>query len=658
MRSYLGLIVGPCIDIAAYLLAVGLFAASPERAQILSFGAAVVLGYLPLLRSHPNRGVRGRTAGLVLHLAVVTLLVFFVRSDVLIGLMGGRGGPSQAVLLIAAVATALMIVPGYAYCASNGEWRLGSGVGWQTGAIGLVVVAAALRLVYSGCVELMPEETYYWNYARHLDIGYLDHPPMVAWLIGAGTQAFGDGEFGVRVGALCSGAIATFFTYRLTRNLFGQPSALVAVLLVQTLPFFYLSGMLMTPDAPLTAAWAASLYFLERALVAGRRTAWWGAGLCLGIGLLSKYTIVLVAASALIFVLIDPKARQWLRRLDPYAAALLALAVFSPVIVWNARNEWASFLFQTSHRLADRPQFALHKLIGSAIVLLTPTGFAAAALALTRGAPERMPDSATERESATERGSAAQPESAADAGNRQRAWRFLQVATLTPLAVFVVFSFRHEVKLDWTGAPWVAAVPLLASGIVDSARGVPGGFRSFLRRSWVPTLIVLLLAYGSGLYDLTWGIPGVGYGRHAELVPVGWRELGRGINQVVRSEAARTGQAPLVVGMDRYAIASELAFYTPDQASGVGRTSSGHLFGQVGLMYERWFPPADEKGRNLVLVAWNREDLASDRVVSAVERLDPIQEGVLTRGDGIIRRFYYRLAYGYRGAARQASAAD
>jgi dolichol-phosphate mannosyltransferase len=642
MRSYLGKLVGPGIDVAAYWLAVRLCAASAERAQILSFGAAVVFAYLPFLRSHPDRRVRGWTAGLVLHVAMVTLLAFFVRSGVLIGLMGGRASPSQAPILIAAVTTALMIVPGYAYCASSAQWRLGSGARWQIGAIGMVVAAVALRLVYCGRVELMPEETYYWNYARHLDIGYLDHPPMVAWLIGAGTRVFGDSEFGVRIGALCSGAIATFFTYRLTRNLFGRPSALVAAVLMQTLPFFFLAGMLMTPDAPLTAAWAASLYFLERALVAGRRMAWWGAGLCLGIGLLSKYTIVLVAVSALIFALIDPKARQWLRRLDPYGAALLALAVFSPVIVWNAHNQWASFLFQTSHRLADRPQFALHKLIASAIVLLTPTGFAAAALALTRGPSEPIPER----------------ESAPDEGNPQRAWRFLQVATLTPMAVFVVFSFRHEVKLDWTGAPWVAAIPLLACGIVDSARGVATGFRSFLRRTWVPTLIVLLLVYGAGLYDLTWGIPGVGYGRHAELIPIGWRELGGQIDRIAQSVGTQTGQAPLVVGMDRYAIASELAFYAPDQATGVRRTSSGHLFGQVGLMYERWFPPAEERGRNLLLVAWSREDLTSDRVVSAVERLDPIQEGVLTRGDGIIRRYYYRVAYGYREAARQASAAD
>lgn len=644
MRSPLGVLLGPGIDIAAYLLGAWLCGVSADRAQMLSFAAAAGFAYLPWLRSRPDLQARGWTAGLALHLAVVALLAFFVRSGVLFAFIGGSGWQGHAALAIAGIAaaaiiTSLMMYAGFAYCASYREWRFGGGAGWRAGAVGLVVAAAALRVIYSGQVELLPEEAYYWNYARHLDIGYLDHPPMVAWLIGAGTWMFGSGEFGVRIGALCTGAIATFFTYRLTENLFGRPSALAAAVLMQVLPFFFLAGMLMTPDAPLTAAWAASLYFLERALVAGRRGAWWGAGICLGLGLLSKYTIALLALSALIFALIDPRARRWLRRPVPYGAAMLALAVFSPVIVWNARHEWASFLFQTSHRLADRPQFALHKLIASAIVLLTPTGLAGVAAALVRGVPER--ESAPTEE-----------------GRRERGWRFLKVATLTPLAVFMVFSFRHEVKLDWTGAPWVAAVPLLASRIVDSARGAAAGFRAFIRRTWIPTLIALLLVYGAGLYDLTWGIPGVGYGKHAELVPIGWRELGSQVNAIAERVGQETGRPPLIVGMDRYAIASELAFYAPDQTEGVGRTSSGHLFGQVGLMYERWFPPAEERGRNLLLIAWNRTDLMSERVSSAVERLDPIEEGVLIRGDGIIRRYYYRIGYGYRGIERQAAAAD
>ena len=91
---------------------------------------------------------------------------------------------------MAAIAASFMMYAGFGYCASHREWRLGGGAGWRTGAVGIIVAGAALRLVYSGQVELLPEETYYWNYARHLDIGYLDHPPMVAWLIGAGTSGF------------------------------------------------------------------------------------------------------------------------------------------------------------------------------------------------------------------------------------------------------------------------------------------------------------------------------------------------------------------------------------------------------------------------------------------------------------------------------------
>jgi dolichol-phosphate mannosyltransferase len=644
MRLHPGWFLAPGIDIAVFLLANGLGGVSTERAQILSFATAVVLGYLPLLLRHPQTRLSGRSGELALHVAVVTLIAFFARSGVLISMHGWESG-AHASIVIAAIATALLMHPAYAYCASSRAWHLGSGAGWQTGAIGIATAATVLRLVYSGRVELLPEETYYWNYAQHLDIGYLDHPPMVAWLIAAGTRLFGSGEFGVRIGALLSGGVATFFAYRLTDNLFGRSSALVALVLVQILPFLFVAGLLMTPDAPLTAAWVASLYFLERALVAGRRDAWWGAGICLGLGLLSKYTIVLVALSAFIFAIIDPQSRRWFRRPEPYAACLLALAVFSPVIAWNAQNHWVSFLFQTSRRLADRPQFALHKLIASVIVLLTPSGVAAAVWALTRGVRGGQSSPGSE-------------DSRGEDGQRGRGWRFLQVATLTPLAVFVVFSLRHEVKLDWTGAPLLAAVPLLACGIVEGARGAAAGWCALLRASWVPTLIVLLLIYGAGLYDLTWGIPGVGYGKHAELVPVGWRELGDQVDAIAGRIGREGGQAPLVVGMDRYAIASELAFYTPDQARGVGRTSSGHLFGQVGLMYERWFPPAAETGRNLILVAWSREELLSGQVSSAAARMGPIQEGVLMRGKEVIRRYYYRVAYGYRGGARQGSAAN
>ncbi len=496
---------------------------------------------------------------------------------------------------------------------------------WRAFMIGLIGCAFLLRLLYSTQVELLPEEAYYWNYARHLDIAYLDHPPMVAWLISLGTRLFGNTEFGVRFGALCCGVAAAFFVFRLTRNLFDERSALLALAMVQILPFFFLSGILMTPDAPLTAAWAASLYFLERALIADRPRAWMWAGSSLGIGLLSKYTIGLLGVAALTFMLADPASRRWFRRWEPYAGLLIAVAVFAPVILWNAQHDWASFAFQTSRRLAEQPRFSLHKLIGAAVVLLTPIGAVAVAVALMR------------------------PHRGALGKGIARAWRLLRIAVLVPVSVFVVFSLRHEVKLDWTGAPWVAALPLMAFGLAETDGAIPKTTR-WLLAIWPPTMAAMLLIYGGGLYYLVFGIPGLGYTRHMELVPVEWRDFGAQIEGVADALRAKFGDGLMVVGMDRYAIASELAFYSHDQSKAVARTSSGHLFGDVGLMYEQWFPVDLQTGRALLLVAWDPDQLAAAHLEKHVDRLEPVREGVLVRDGRMVRPYFYRVAHGYRYA--------
>jgi len=523
------------------------------------------------------------------------------------------------------------------------KWEVGTGYGrrfasatfagqWQALVLGLAGGAFVLRWLYAGQVELMPEETYYWNYSRHLDIGYLDHPPLVAWLIRLGTALFGDTEFGVRSGALLCGVTASVLVFRLTRHMFGEQTALMALALSLLLPFFFMSGFLMTPDAPLTAAWAAALYFTERALIGGRRRAWAWAGLAFGVGLLAKYTIALLGVATFVFMLLDPPSRRWFRRWEPYAAVLIAVVVFAPVIYWNSQHEWASFVFQTSRRLAERPRFSLHKLIGAAMVLLTPTGLIAICVAVARGLPERM---AMTGEDAL-----------------RRRWTFLTVCLIVPLSVFLLFSLRHEVKLDWTGAPWVAALPLLALGITESnLRGGPPGAR-WLRAAWPPTLTVMLLIYTCGLYYLVLGMPGVGYSQHTELLPVAWRDFGRQIEDLAADVRRENGTDVLIVGMDRYAIASEAAFYAGDRDRAVATTSSGHLFGDVGLMYERWFPRSAQAGRTLLLVAWDEQTLVDPRLARWVDHLDPVHRGVLMHNERTVRTYYYRVAHGYRPDAQ------
>ncbi len=636
MNRQLATALTPLIDIALFcvLIANGL---SLRASHITSFCVAMTLNYLLKVRS--TLVAERRTQDWRLHgrMLLVAAMALFLRGGVLGLLSSAWGWPAQIAIVFAAVAALAVTAPGFSLALSSAR----SDARPHALAIALVIYAVALRLVYLGCVELLPEEAYYWNYARHLDIGYLDHPPLVAWLIRLGTGAFGQTEFGIRVGALSCAIIASTFIYRLTRNLYGAAIAPAALLLGQILPFFFLSGLLMTPDAALTAAWAASLYYLERALVADRPAAWWGVGIALGIGMISKYSIGLLVPVTLAFMLWDGSSRRWWGRWQPYGAALLALAIFTPVILWNSQHEWASFAFQTSRRLAEAPRFALHKLLASILVLITPIGALAVVVAFTRRTP-------ADGGGVDARGSG----EGGDGALRRR--RFTAVSVCVPLAVFAIFSLRHEVKLDWTGAPLTAALPIIALGMIATGAnaGAHAGVRAWLRNAWMPTLMSLLLIYGAGLHYLVLGLPGLGYGKHIELVPVGWRDFSRRIAAIAAKTRTETGHEPLIVGMDRYAIASELAFYLTKDPGIVVETSSAHLFEGVGLMYERWTPAEQQQGRTLLLVAWDPRDLAGTAIESRTERLGPIEDELLTRDGQVVRHYYHRLAYNYRSIPR------
>jgi dolichol-phosphate mannosyltransferase len=367
---------------------------------------------------------------------------------------------------------------------------------------------------------------------------------------------------------------------------------------------------------------------LHRALIFDRASAWWPAGLWLGLGLLSKYTIGMLVPATLLFMIWDAQSRHWLRHWGPYVAGLLALVIFSPVIYWNATHEWASFVFQTSRRLAEAPRFSLHRLFLSVLILLTPVGLVSVV---------RMfwPQDA-----------------AATATQERRSRRFLQLCILTPLVVFFIFSLRHEVKFDWTGALWLAAVPVLSSAVVSSGKSVVAkGTGGSGPNGWVTTLVILLFIYGAAFHDFVLGLPAVGYSTHMELMPVGWRELGEQLSVVENDMRRKTGTVPLVVGLDRYETASELAFYAPDQARSVSGTSSDSLFGGLGLMYKRWFPEQAERGRNILLVGWSAQDIDKPEVRARLQRLEPITEATLVRDGRIIRHYYYRLGLGYQPAA-------
>jgi len=246
---------------------------------------------------------------------------------------------------------------------------------WLLGLLALT----ALRLLAAWWLPPAPDEAYYWVWGRALAPGYYDHPPMVALWIAAGTALVGDTALGIRLLAPLGVAVASVLLALAGNALFPErrPGAWAAALLNATL-LFGAGSVLITPDTPLLVFWCAAIWALAR-LHETQDGRWWLAfGLLAGLALLSKYTAVLLGAGVVLWLLLEPQARHWLRDWRLWAGGLLAFLVFSPVILWNAMHGWVSFSKQGGRAGSIEAGPALRylgELIGGQLGLATPIIF-------------------------------------------------------------------------------------------------------------------------------------------------------------------------------------------------------------------------------------------------------------------------------------------
>ncbi len=553
----------------------------------------------------------------------IVLLGLFIRDGILASPIL-TNGTSPFLLAGTIVVTSIVIWSAALLCVRLQALDF-QAMNWKAFGTLLISYTILLRLVYLGNIELIQEEAYYWNYSRHMAAGYLDHPPVIALLIGLGTEIFGNNEFGVRLGAFLCWFVTAFFSYRLARKIFNSDTAFRAVVLVASLPIFFGVALVNTPDAPLIACWSGALYFFYRALVRQESAAWYGAGISLGIGLAAKYTIILLGPAVILFMLADASARRWFFKPQPYIAALLALAVFSPVIWWNYQQHWVSFLFQSRGRVEDVSKFSTHLLLIGALILLTPTGFLGAATGMLsrrrRFAGKTNPRPGSD-------------------GEDSRGFFFCLLMTLVPLSIFILFSLTKEIKLNWTGPIWLATLPFIAFGMARST----GGLQQRIARLWPGTLIAVMIAYGALLHYCTFGLPGTTFAKSPFLN--GWDDLARQVNTLVRNATTPL----LVVGMDKYKIASGLAFYRnkinghEESPAAVNDTTGRQLFGENALMYNYWCSPKQAGGRDILVIAEDRKQLDAVNFTDHYQQLGEIKTiNIEKRGKSSGHFFYRRL---------------
>lgn len=434
-------------------------------------------------------------------------------------------------------------------------------------ALQVTAVAALVRLAFAAWLPLYPDETYYWDWSRHLANGYFDHPPAIAWLIALGTgvaHALGGRPtpFAIRVVPVLVGSACGLFTTLIARRLGGGSAARTAALVFALMPLAASGLILATPDAPLLAASSAAIYYVVRALqqVRGSRAStenWCVAGACLGLAFSSKYTSILLPVTLLAALVLRPGLRARFREPGPYLACIVATLVFLPVLEWNHAHDWISFRFQIQHGLGTPKGSAIKReldLVGGQLGLVSPILFALTAAAVWRALRDRVDDA-----------------------------RFALAVIATGSWVFFAYSaVRRPVEANWPAPSYVAGIPLLAVWLPRTNR--------WLRRGLGLAAVMVGIIYMHALRPVL-PLPAR---RDPVARSAGWDGVAA---EVQRARVEVGGVAR--VGADRYQEVSELAFQLPDQPVAYCMCLSGRH-----NQYELWpgFPDAAHPGDNLVLL--------------------------------------------------------
>jgi 4-amino-4-deoxy-L-arabinose transferase-like glycosyltransferase len=306
--------------------------------------------------------------------------------------------------------------------------------------------------------------------------------------------------------------------------------AVSATLLLNATLMAAVGTLIVTPDGPLMVASAFVLYALAKVLDTGRGMWWLGVGVAVGLALLSKYTALLFGACIAVWLVAVPPLRFWLRTPWPYLGAVLAFALFSPVIVWNAQHHWVSFIKQLGRARVDGLTLKFFgEMIPAQFGFATPLVFILGVMGLfvlTRG------------EAAT------------------RPARALVAALFWPIVLYFVWhSLHNRVEANWLGPvypPFAVAAALAAHAAWNSRERRTATFcRRWALPSGVVLFLLLVVQANTGLLT--------GYRRDPTVrsIGIGWPQLAAQIDALRRANGVSC-----VLGPD-YGTTAWLKFYLP-----------------------------------------------------------------------------------------------
>jgi 4-amino-4-deoxy-L-arabinose transferase-like glycosyltransferase len=228
---------------------------------------------------------------------------------------------------------------------------------WTSGAAVVIYLSVAtllLHLAVAGRYHFFRDELYYIACSKHLAFGYVDQPPLIAFLVWLTRHLLGSSLFALRVPAALAGAALVWLTGRITRELGGSrfAQALAAVCVIVA-PIYIVMAYLMTMNAFEPLFWMGCAYLVIRIVKTGDQRLWIWFGVVAGVGLENKYSMAVFGLAVVVGLFLGGERRQfrteWL-----WLGGIVALLIALPNLVWQFALGWPFLQLMHNIRASGR----------------------------------------------------------------------------------------------------------------------------------------------------------------------------------------------------------------------------------------------------------------------------------------------------------------
>ncbi|MCX7705279.1 MAG: glycosyltransferase family 39 protein [bacterium] len=208
----------------------------------------------------------------------------------------------------------------------------------------MLPLSTCIRLLLAGIIPITGDEAYFIVWAKHLNYGYYEHPPMIGWIMWL-FSFLGDNIFVYRIFPLFVIPLIALLIVKILSNIDKDKAYLCgSVFLLSPVGIL---NVLSVNDVPLILFTFLTGLFFYRGMNTKRGLDAMLSGFFGGCAFLSKYFFMVFVFSLFIFCMVSRKKYLW---------KILTISLISGLplvfinVLWNYNNCWLNVMFNLFFR--------------------------------------------------------------------------------------------------------------------------------------------------------------------------------------------------------------------------------------------------------------------------------------------------------------------